>query len=156
MEQKSAKQKNKRNRKKYPKTCSDNNVKPTFVRFCFDEVSVYTLIKIQLILFFCHKKATFSLWTNPHTFSSWPKTKFDISRLNFNFFQVKLAVCLKPSSWSNFLKSLGSKLRIQGRSNAAKVRVEPNLCDQGKREYNAFSFSATLPSFLSTSTLINS
>ena len=39
------------------------------------------------------------------------------------------------------------KRLIQGHNNVTRVRVEPSLCDQGRRKNNAFTLSATLPSF---------
>ena len=41
------------------------------------------------------------------------------------------------------------KRLIQGRNNLTWVRVEPRLCYQGRRENNAVTLSATLPTYKS-------
>ena len=37
------------------------------------------------------------------------------------------------------------KRLIEGRNNVTRVRVEPKSCDQGRRNNNVFTHSATLP-----------
>ena len=45
------------------------------------------------------------------------------------------------------------KRLIQGRNNVTRVRVEPRLFDQGRRKNDAFTHSATLPTFIHSATL---
>ena len=43
---------------------------------------------------------------------------------------------------------------IQGRINVNRVRIEPQLCNHGRRKNNAFTLSATLPTNILDSKVI--